>query len=370
MDEPLSESEVRRTVESAYSYSNNLDKDEPIIDENGMLQIDLVPLSEVQHKRVEWLWDKWFPKGKLIIVAGVEGTGKTFALLDIAGRIASGKNFPLSNQKAEGKIIYFTFEDGIEDTMKERVQMLGYNDCQHNLILHKWDTQKTTLSLDTPFLNTLEYEIQRKNAQMVFIDPLSGLLPDTNDSKETAVRPKLQGLGKVAQRTGCTIVLVKHFSKRTEMISPTHAVSGSIAYSGVVRAMHYMDKIEDGWVGLFTAKNNLTTFADPIEFRVSNYGMEWREGNSEYDYVGELMNRHRKKHSKSDEVVEAIMNILTIEGELMNEALKEKLKDKPYGFSENAIRDGKAQAMHDELIDYDVLSSGHKKYYINNEGDF
>ena len=175
-------------------------------------------MSEVEEKAVDWLWNSWLPKGKITIIAGVEGVGKTFVLLDIATSITKGKTFPDGAIARRGNVLFFGFEDGLADTIKSRLRYLGSDGSGIKAL--DWSKVSGQLSLkDSSFLKRMKDLIHQYQAKLIIIDPLSSLLGEVNDSKETTIRPLLEELSGMAEETGVSMVLVKHFSKRNEMVS-------------------------------------------------------------------------------------------------------------------------------------------------------
>ena len=112
-------------------------------------------MSEVEEKPVEWLWNGWLPKGKITIIAGVEGVGKTFVLLDIATSITKGKTFPDGAIAPRGNVLFFGFEDGLADTIKSRLRYLGSDGSGIKAL--DWSKVSGQLSLkDSSFLKKMK----------------------------------------------------------------------------------------------------------------------------------------------------------------------------------------------------------------------
>jgi len=360
---PLSEVEVLGIVNSIYSYPAT---QKPDID----LSSHMVNMGEVIEEDVDWLWKGWLAKGKLQIFAGVEGSGKTFALLDIAISVARGSNFPDGTPAPKGNVLFFNFEDGLADTIKKRLVMLGHSG--DNIYALDWSKIAQQLSLgDSTFLKKLKELIHQYKAELIIIDPLSSLLGGVNDSKETSLRPMLENLGAIATETKCAFALVKHFSKRTEMASATHNISGSIAYGGVVRGMSYIvpktddngDTTDDIKV-LANIKNSLDKKPTPLDFVISSNGISWTTGDPDFD-INDSLNK-RRTPMKREECRDAIIDIISKDASkiLSSTKLKETLKSEDYGFKDKSIRSGLSLAIEEKVIDWKIYTSSRKYYSL------
>jgi len=349
------EAELLGIVNSVYSYD--------------VAEIPIIDMSEVEEKAVEWLWNGWLPKGKITIIAGVEGVGKTFVLLDIATSITKGKTFPDGTSAPQGNVLFFGFEDGLADTVKSRLRHLGSDGKGIKAL--DWSKVSNLLSLkDSSFLKQMKDLIQRYQARLIIIDPLSSLLGEVNDSKETTIRPLLEELSGMAEETGVSMVLVKHFSKRNEMVSPTHNITGSVAFGGVVRGMNFIvpKKDDEGKTTdvktLINVKNNLAKKQNPLDFEIGSDGISWTAGDPDYDYL-EQMKPTRGSVPKED-CKKAVIYLLG-NGRMTNQDLMTALKTDPYDFSTEAIRKGKALAIEDGSAIMERQHTGHTVYSLPDE---
>ena len=89
-------------------------------------------LQDCQSTPIHWLWPARVPAGKLTLLVGDPGLGKSFVTLDIAARISRGQALPrVSNEQpaAErsmpGSIVLLSAEDDVSDTIRPRLIAAG-----------------------------------------------------------------------------------------------------------------------------------------------------------------------------------------------------------------------------------------------------
>ena len=88
-----------------------------------MAELKIISMDEVQSKEVNWLWYPYIPYGKITIIQGDPGEGKTTLALRLAALLSKGEALPYDNtERKPVKIIYQTAEDGLEDTIKPRLE--------------------------------------------------------------------------------------------------------------------------------------------------------------------------------------------------------------------------------------------------------
>jgi len=178
------------------------------LNENAILPIKYY--SSVRTNKVNWLWYPYIPYGKITVVQGDPGDGKTTLVLNLAALISKGLPIPESKQVLKrGKVLYQSAEDSIEDTLKQRLLSAGA-DCSRIAFI---DDSKHALTLDNPYL---ENAIIETNASMLVLDPLQAYLGEGGDmSRVKGIRPSLKKLTAIADRTKCAIVIIGHMNKAT-----------------------------------------------------------------------------------------------------------------------------------------------------------
>jgi archaellum biogenesis ATPase FlaH len=180
-------------------------------------------LSEVESQQVDWLWQRRIPLGKITILDGDPGMGKSLLSIFIAACISTGKPMPYGAPAKQGKVILIAPEDAAEDTIKPRVEAAGGDPSQVVLLddieqLNIKNTKKIKFG-ERPFslaqdMAILEKAIKQTGTILVVIDPLMAVLGRNIDSsRDQDVREVLTPLAQVAERTGCAILIIRHLNK-------------------------------------------------------------------------------------------------------------------------------------------------------------
>src|ERR687890_334782 len=222
-------------------------------------------LSEVEPEQVEWLWPGRLPLGKLSVLDGDPGLGKSVLTLDVAARVSAGLELPDGQRCEPAGVVLLSAEDGLADTVRPRLDAAGA-DTQRVVALSSVPDGKTERSLSIPEdLPALERAIRRVEASLVVVDPVMAFLSgNTNSHKDQDVRRALAPLAKLAERTGAAILIVRHLNKASGG-ETTHRGGGSIGIIGAARSGLVVaeDPEDPEWRGLFAHKNKPPTAAPP-----------------------------------------------------------------------------------------------------------
>ena len=175
--------------------------------------VKIIRMSDVELTPVEWLWKPYLPFGKLSVLQGNPGEGKTYFAMHLAAACTNGKLLPNMERMEPFNVIYQTAEDGLGDTVKPRLIEAGA-DLDRVLVIDDSDVQLTLSD------ERIEKAIIENNARLVIIDPIQAYLgADVDMNRANEVRPIFMRLGQVAQRTGCAILLIGHLNKAAGMQS-------------------------------------------------------------------------------------------------------------------------------------------------------
>lgn len=198
--------------------------------------VPMIRMSEVQQTEVDWLWYPYIPFGKLTIIQGNPGEGKTFFAMQLAAACTNRKSLPQMEPFEPFNMIFQTAEDGLGDTVKPRLLSAEAN-LERVLVIDDADNPLTLAD------ERIENAIRENNARLVIIDPLQAFLGANVDmNRANEVRPIFRRLAEVAQSTSCAIVMIGHLNKASGSQS-TYRGLGSIDITAVVRSLLFIGKV-------------------------------------------------------------------------------------------------------------------------------
>ena len=172
----------------------------------------LINMDDIEAEEIEWLWEGFIPVGKLTILQGDPGKGKTMAMLNLISAFTTGRGLlepPGSPMIREPiNVIYQTAEDGLADTIKPRLVAAGA-DCRRVSVI---DEREEMLSMTD---ERLVWAIRETEAGLVVLDPIQAYLGEKVDMhRANEVRPRLKHLGDIAAENRCGMVLIGHLNKK------------------------------------------------------------------------------------------------------------------------------------------------------------
>ena len=228
-------------------------------------ELRLIKMSDVEPTKVEWLWYPYIPYGKITIIQGDPGEGKTTLILNLAALLSKGEKLPESEEKSDPiNIIYQTAEDGLSDTVKPRLIAAKADDERITVI----DESKLELSLTD---ERLEQAIIETKAKLVILDPLQAYIGANVDMhRANEIRPVMKHLSEVAQRQQCAVVLIGHLNKAIGMKSSYRGL-GSIDIPASARSVLLVGRIKDNPTVRVMAqiKSSLAPEGEPIAFELN-----------------------------------------------------------------------------------------------------
>ncbi|ADU21241.1 AAA family ATPase [Ruminococcus albus] len=197
---------------------------------NEMISNELIYMDRVQATETKWLWYPYIPFGKITVIQGDPGEGKTTLILNVAALLTQGM-FPQSQEKCEPmNVIYQTAEDELSDTVKPRLLSAGA-DCSHIIVINESERNVTMSD------KRLEAAIAHTGAKLVILDPLQAYIgAEVDMHRANEIRPVMSHLGAIAEKYGCAIVLIGHMNKAMGMKS-TYRGLGSIDITAAARSV-------------------------------------------------------------------------------------------------------------------------------------
>lgn len=186
---------------------------------------------DIEVTAVQWLWYPYIPLGKITIMQGNSGEGKTMLALNIAAALSHGEGLPGDTALREPiDIIYNTAEDGLSDTIKPRLLAAGA-DCNR---IHTINERVNTITMTD---DRIELNVMDIRAKLLILDPIQAYLGSNVDmNKANEVRPILARLGRIAEDNNCAIMLIGHKGKN-QTYSDINALLGSTDQVAAARSV-------------------------------------------------------------------------------------------------------------------------------------
>lgn len=236
-------------------------------------QLRLISMSDIQTEAVRWLWYPYLPRGKITIVQGDPGEGKTTLVLALTALLTTGQALPESDIPAPPmNVIYQTAEDGLADTIKPRLTAMGA-DCSRVLVI---DESKKELTLRD---ERLEEAVKETGAGLIVLDPLQAYLGDGVDMhRANEVRPVFKKLCAMSERTGCAVVLIGHMNKMQGAKSSYRGL-GSIDFRAAARSVLLVGRSKENPELRIIAhdKSSLAPEGPSIAFELNpETGFQWK----------------------------------------------------------------------------------------------
>ena len=306
---------------------------------------ELVPMlcyEDIKQTSVEWLWFPYIPFGKLTIIQGNPGEGKTYFAMMLTAACTNRKLFPNMEDIEPFNVIYQTAEDGMGDTIKPRLIEAGA-DLSRVMVID--DTEEAlTLSDDR-----IEKAVRQNRVRLVIIDPVQAFIgADVDMNRANEVRPVFRKLGMIAEKTGCAIVLIGHLNKSSGTQS-TYRGLGSIDIMAAVRSLIFIGKVRKDPTTrvLIHEKSSLAPPGETMAFKLGDEeGFRW-VGAYEIS-ADELLDGKEGKatETKLERGRKLIMELLADKKEISIRELDEKAKEQ--GISGRTMRDVRSR-MKNEL---------------------
>lgn len=228
-------------------------------------ELHIINMADIEATEVKWLWYPYIPYGKITIIQGDPGEGKTTLILNLAAMLSKGEKLPESKEiSVPINIIYQTAEDGLADTVKPRLEA-AMADSSKILVI---DESKCELSMTD---DRLEQAIMETNAKMLILDPLQAYIGASVDMhRANEIRPVMKHLAEVAQKHKCAIVLIGHLNKAMGMKSSYRGL-GSIDIPASARSVLLVGRIKDNPTIRVMAqvKSSLAPEGEPIAFELN-----------------------------------------------------------------------------------------------------
>ena len=296
--------------------------------------VPMLRMADVELTSVDWLWFPYIPFGKLTIIQGNPGEGKTYFAMRLAAACTNRKPLPGMETLEPFNIIYQTAEDGLGDTVKPRL-IEAAADLDRVLVI---DEAKRELTLSD---ERIEKAIIQNGARLIILDPIQAYMGDKADmNKANEVRPIFRRLAEVAERTGCAVILIGHLNKAAGGQSAYRGL-GSIDFRAAARSVLLIGRVkrEPNVRVIIHDKSSLAPEGKPVAFCLDpETGFEWI---GEYDITADelLSGAGGNNATKTEQAEKLILDLLADGKEFASEDIEKAAADA--GISARTVRAAK-----------------------------
>lgn len=298
--------------------------------------LKLINMEQVEIEKIDWLLYPFIPFGKVTIVQGDPGEGKTTMVLQIIAKLTKGEAvLPSDSDESDLEektmalepvnVIYQTAEDGLGDTIKPRLLSAGA-DCSRVMVID--DNDQVLTMMDA----RLEEAIIKTNARLVVLDPIQGFLGTAVDMhRANEIRPLMKRVAVLAEKYHCAIILIGHMNKNSNGKSSYRGL-GSIDFQAAARSVLIVGRIKDEPEirVVCHVKSSLAPEGKSIAFRLDkDTGFEWI---GEYDISADDLlsgdNRGQKIHAAKEFLKEILASGSVAQTKVAEEAESRRIKKK------------------------------------------
>lgn len=227
-----------------------------------LASVELQRGDAVELRAIRWIWRDYLAAGKLHVMAGAPGTGKTTLALALVATVTSGGRWPDGSRAEVADVLIWSGEDDPEDTLAPRLQAAGADMTRvhfaRRTTSETGEARAFDPATDFPLLSLPAARLP--NLRLLLLDPIVTVVGGADSHKNSEVRRASQPLADFAARHGCAVLGISHFSKGTAGRDPLERVTGSLAFGAAARVVIAAAKLpeeEGGGRVMVRAKSNI-----------------------------------------------------------------------------------------------------------------
>ena len=252
--------------------SDQLDRVQRTLAVDGTAKI--TKFSDIEARKLEWLWPERIPLGKLTCIAGDPGLGKSLVTIAITATITSDNEIKWPDgcgYAPHGSVILLSAEDDDGDTIKPRLIAAGANTekvFSFDSVIYEDNGKRRGFTIDRDFEKLEQAIIAIKDCRLVVIDPISAFMGKIDSHNNSDVRGVLSLLSDIAQKQRVAVLYVTHLNKGDG--APMARVTGSGAYVAAARSVMLVGPDPDNTRRRVVAmlKANLAKESDGVAYEV------------------------------------------------------------------------------------------------------
>ena len=293
---------------------------EPVVRKIGIVRpvtrLRTVCFADIEPKPINWLWPDKIARGKLTLISGDPGLGKSLITVALASAVSTGSRWPVGGGNAPlGSVLMLSDEDSKADTIRPRLDAAGA-DCTkvHGMqmvqeITEDGETHNRGFSLATDIDRLATRVEEIGDVVLIEIDPISAYLGGTDSHKNADVRALLSPLSNLAERFNIAVVVITHLNKGNG--PAMYRSVGSIAFTAAARTAWAVTKDKDDPSRrlMLPVKNNLGNDHSGMAYRVETAFNDapvvmWESTPVEIDINEALSSESDDLRSERDDAVE------------------------------------------------------------------
>ena len=295
-------------------------------------------LQDVVPAPVTWLWPNRLPVGKFCILAGDPGLGKSYLTLDVAARVSQGGKWPDGGDVPLGRVIIISAEDGLADTIRPRLDLLGADLAKIEAISPTVESESENRNFNLQdHLKLLEDKIVTSKTNLLILDPILAFTGNKDTHKSSDVRAVMAPLASMADATQCTILAIIHLNKKSAEFNSIYRLTGSLDFAAAARSVLVVGKHPEveGHRILAPVKMNLSAMPESLEFCFTDDGKFKWGGVSQLE-ANDILSAPIKNNRTARAVAENFLREILADGPMAAKELYSEATER--GHSESTLK--------------------------------